>query len=351
MTTPSGPAPTPSTAWRENVPPGEEAALLALAERLRSLQRRRAAGRPPDRALHAKGQCGLEAEFSILPDLPGHARAGMFAAPASFRAWVRVSNGSGARQHDARGDVRGLAVKVVGVPGPKIIPGMERATTQDFLLIQSPATPFRDAAEFVWLVEAAERPGTLLPRALLRFGPRRALQILSRLAAGVSRKVSSVATSRYFSALPVQYGPYAVRYALEPRTPPDPAAPPGSTPDYLAEELAARLSRGPVEWDFRVQFFVDEARTPIEDASRDWSEADAPFLTVGRLTLPRQDPGSPRGRRVAAFVEGLSFDPWHAGVDFRPLGNMMRARNHAYRLSTAERGASPEPDGTERLDD
>jgi len=29
----------------------------------------------------------------------------------------------------------------------------------------------------------------------------------------------------------------------------------------------------------------------------------------------------------------------------------MRARNHAYRLSTIERGAAPEPDGSERFDD
>jgi hypothetical protein len=96
---------------------------------------------------------------------------------------------------------------------------------------------------------------------------------------------------------------------------------------------------------------VDEGRTPIEDGSRDWSEADAPFVSVARLSLPRQEPASPRGRRIAAFVEKLSFDPWHAGVDFRPLGNMMRARSHAYRLSTAERGASPEPNGSERPGD
>ena len=48
-------------------------------------------------------------------------------------------------------------------------------------------------------------------------------------------------------------------------------------------------------------------------------------------------------------MERLSFDPWHAGEDFRPLGNMMRARNVAYRLSTQERGAAAEPEGTELI--
>ena len=46
----------------------------------------------------------------------------------------------------------------------------------------------------------------------------------------------------------------------------------------------------------------------------------------------------------------MSFDPWHAPEDYRPLGNMMRARNPAYRLSTIERqAAAPEPNGTESL--
>jgi hypothetical protein len=104
-----------------------------------------------------------------------------------------------------------------------------------------------------------------------------------------------------------------------------------------------------VSYGLRVQFYVDAGRTPIEDASVEWRESDAPFLTVARLTLPQQDASSPRGRRVAALCDGLSFDPWHATEDFRPLGNMMRARNHAYRLSTQERGALPEPDGTEEI--
>jgi hypothetical protein len=134
---------------------------------------------------------------------------------------------------------------------------------------------------------------------------------------------------------------------LSPTLQPDPAAKPGRSPDHLAEELTARLKAGPVSWDFQVQFFVDEERTPIEDASKEWSEADAPFVTLARLTLPSQDPASPRGQRIAQLVDQLSFDPWHATEDFRPLGDMMRARAHAYRVSTIERHAAPEPDASE----
>jgi Catalase len=340
----------PGTDWKETIPDGEAAQLEAFAEELRALQKKRARGGPAARALHAKGQAGVEAEFEVLADLPEHARVGLFATPGKHRAYVRFSNGMGIRQSDRRPDVRGIAIKVLGVPGRKIIPGLEDATTQDFLLIGQAATPFRDAAEFVWFVRAAASPALFLPRILVRHGPIGGVRLLRRLLAGIATPVTSVATLRYYSALPIRFGAYAVHYALGPRASEEPGAKPGKTPGYLTEELAARLARGPVAYDFRVQFFVDDARTPIEDASREWKEADAPFVTVARLTLPRQDLGSARGRRIAEYVEKLAFDPWHAPADFHPLGNMMRARNHAYRLSTMERGAAPEPDGSESFD-
>lgn len=341
---------TATTGWKEIIPEGEAARLEVLAKQLNDLQRKRATNGKANRALHAKGLAGVEAEFTVLPDLPERARAGLFQRPGTYRAYVRFSNGAGQRRRDTTGDVRGLAIKVTGVEGKKIIPGLEGAKTQDFLLIQSPTTPFKDAEEFMWLVRAMTQPALLPLKAIFRFGPGKGLRMLKKLVAGVSRPVPSMATARYYSAVPVQLGREAIHYALEPNQRSEPGAGNGTSPDYLTEELAARLAKGPVSFDFRVQFFKDEATTPIEDASVEWTEEHAPFVTIGRLTIPAQDLRSPRGARVTELVERLSFDPWHATEDLRPLGNMMRARNAAYRLSVMERGAAPEPDGSERFD-
>ncbi|HVE87776.1 MAG TPA: hypothetical protein VND93_33190 [Myxococcales bacterium] len=334
-----------TTSWREIIADGEAARLEELARQLNAIQRRRASSGQAARGLHAKGLAGVHAELAVLPDLPDWARAGLFSTPATYRGYARFSNGSGLRQHDRKGDVRGLALKLLGVEGKKIIPGLEDARTQDFLLIQSASTPFKDAEEFIWFVRAAERPALLLPRVLARFGPRAGLRLIRRLVASASRPVPSMATAHYYSALAIKWGSTAVRYALAPHATSAPGAKTPDGRDALGEELAARLLQGPVVFDFRIQPFKDEATTPIEDASREWREEDSPFHTVARLTLPRQDLRSPSGARLAAYVESLSFDPWHAGEDFRPLGNMMRARNAAYRLSTQERGVAPEPDG------
>jgi hypothetical protein len=45
----------------------------------------------------------------------------------------------------------------------------------------------------------------------------------------------------------------------------------------------------------------------------------------------------------------MSFDPWHAVEELRPLGAMMRARAIAYRESVIERQAAPEPDEVVKL--
>lgn len=339
-----------ATDWKETVAEGEAERLESLAEELRALQRRRTRGGRPLRALHAKGQAGLEVELTVLGDLPDAARVGIFASPGRYRGYARFSNGSGAVQPDAKPDVRGVAIKLTGVPGLKLIPGLEQAPTQDFLLIRTPAAPFRSPDEFVALVRAAENPALLLPRLVRDLGLGRTLQLLPRLAKGLGAPIMSLATTRYFSALPIQWGKHAVHYAIEPHAVATATVRvSGPSPDFLGEELATRLRREPVSYDFRVQFYVDATRTPIEDASVEWREADAPFLTVARLVLPQQDPASPRGRRLAEFVERLSFDPWHAPEEFRPLGAMMRARKHAYRLSTQERGAAGEPDGSQRF--
>ena len=336
----------PATTWKENIAPDENERFERHAQTLRDLQRSAARGGKTHRALHAKGNCAVEATFTVLPNLPPHAAIGLFAQPATYRAYVRYSNGAGRVQEDAKPDVRGIAIKLLGVPGKKLIPGMEDAPTQDFLAIRSPSTPFRNADEFVGFVKAMQSPALPLPRVIGLLGFSRAFKVLGSLAKGLKEAMGSVATTRYYSALPIRFGDYAVRFSLVPRETASLTVPPAD----LGAELTTRLQKGAVEYDFCVQYFVDEQKTPIEDASQDWSESDAPYVTVGRLTIPQQDATSPRGRKVADFIETLSFDPWHALTEHRPLGNMMRARNHAYRVSTQERRAAKEPDGSERFE-
>ncbi len=344
-------AATPSTSWSETIGDGEAARFDALAAILRDLQRAQAAKTGKGRALHYKRHVAFLAEVETRDDAPAWAKQGIFAAAGKYAAYVRFSNGAGRSQRDKTPDVRGIALKIVGVPGKKLIPGMEDAATQDVLAILGDAVPFRTPEAFVGVVRAASgSPLLALPRLVGALGLGFA-SILKKAQAGISRPIDSLAKQTYFSALPIRWGEYAVKLSLAPLAAPEPSVPvDGAAPDRLGLDLAARAKAGALRFELRVQPFIDEARTPIEDPTRSWSEADSPWTTVATLTILEQDVESARGRRVTEYVERLSFDPWHAPVDFRPLGALMRARSAAYRESTIERGASPEPTGDETWD-
>jgi hypothetical protein len=336
----------PSTDWHEQIPADEEERFERHAETLRDIQRSQSAKKGPGRALHRKPHAGVEAELEVLGDLPPEVSTGLFAAPGTYRAYARFSNGRQMHGPDAAPDLRGLAVKVLGVEGRKIIPGLEDAQTQDFLAVNTAKTPFVNTDEFIRFVTSVDNQALALPRLISAFGLGRAFGLVREL--GSLRGPASVATLTFYSAVPVKWGDYAAKYAFFPDAADGGHRGRGSS--YLGDDLARRLADEPLRFQMKVQLYRDERRTPIENASVEWLEADAPWETVGRLTVPQQDLTSERGRKLGAFVEELSFDPWHALEAHRPLGDIMRGRNHAYRLSTMERKAAPEPDGSETFD-
>ncbi len=325
-------------AFGETIAGDEAERFRQFAEEIAALQRRRSEERGvPSRAVHVKQHVGAVGELVVTA--PEEARFGVFAEVGKrWPLYARFSNGSGMTAKDQRPDARGFALKLVGVPGTKLIEGLEDEVTQDFLFIDTPAIPMRTPDEFVAFVRAAkDGPGKLLPRLISSLGLGRALGIVWR--ALNTPAVASYATHAFNTAVPVAFGSTAAKMGLFPA--PDQLAPPVvDGPDFLGLDLVARLRRGPLTWSVRAQPFVDQKSTPIEDSSVVWS---GPWVELGTLTLPRQDPGSARGTEISELVDRLSFDPWHATEEHRPLGAIMRARRVAYAPSVLGRKAAPEP--------
>ncbi|WP_050799725.1 hypothetical protein [Streptomyces himastatinicus] len=129
-----------------------------------------------------------------------------------------------------------------------------------------------------------------------------------------------------------------MRYQLRPAPGGTPAPlPDSSDPDYLRHELTMRLATGDVCFELCVQRYADERRTPVEDGSVEWRESDAPVVPVALLTVPRQDLDTAAARSAARRIEQLAFNPWHTTEEFRPLGNLNRARKAAYEAAAAHR--------------
>ena len=76
---------------------------------------------------------------------------------------------------------------------------------------------------------------------------------------------------------------------------------------------------------------------PIEDPGVEWSESLSPFRRLATLRILAQDFDTPARM---ALAENLSFTPWHALAEHRPLGGINRARKLAYREISTFRHAS-----------
>jgi hypothetical protein len=286
-----------------------------------------------DRAFHARSTLALDdAELRFL-DLPDDLQAGFVRPGASYRAVVRFSNAAGAPRPDTEPDLRGVAVRV----------HVSADEVHDLLMTNYPVSHARDARQFVEFAKATA--GGRLSRALglvrlvRLFGVRETVRMLRNVLTARKRPVRSVVTETYWSRGAMRWGPeLAVRYLLRP-APDAPAGPrpPRGEPQYLANEARSRLLRGPVQLELCVQRYVDETSTPIEDTGVPWSERVSPPEPVAVLTLPQRDLSTVDALAQSRVIDATAFNPWNTTDEFRPLGNLNRARKAAYDASAAHR--------------
>ena len=315
-------------------PEAEREIFLALAEdmvRVQETNRQKAGAAHPNRTLHAKAVVGVTNATLQLDDaLPADFRAGPYQPGAALPAIVRLSNASGVPQSDAAPDMRGAALRL----------RMPEGGVHDLLMTNFPASHARDARQFVAFAVIASGPReTLQARLVETFGEAEAGRMAGTIGQGM-RSCPSFALESFWSRGAVLWGGAPVRFQLRPEPgAASPAAmdPPPDPAEALSTEFSERLCRGPVRFRFALQRFIDEDRTPIEDGSADWEHASPP-VEIATLTIPQQYLMDDDGRRQAAEVEALAFNPWNAPTAFRPLGNLNRARAVVYSSSAARWG-------------
>ena len=325
----------PSTQWQEKLAPDEDERYARYGQEFAAIQARKSKKYGNGRALHRKQLTAAKGTLEVLADLPDFAGHGLFAKPAKYETWVRLSNGGLDKASDRTPDIRGFALRVLGVQGDSAL-GNGPALSQDFALINQEVFGFSSADDFVQFVVAASQGGGKLIRHLfarygLLGGPARLVSMVKT----VGKSFGGFATETVFSAAPIACGPYAVRVRLVP-VPGNGPASADAKADWGAD-FSAKLREKKLQWDLQLQPFIDAERTPIEDASVNWP---SPYTTVARLTLPKQDTHSAQGQALAQQVEAAVFDPWQALAAHRPLGDVMRARKVVYFVSQQVRGAA-----------
>jgi hypothetical protein len=338
----------------------ENSIFAQIADQVRAVQvlnRDHAGWAHPQRGQHSKIHAGIcNAEFQVLPNVPEDFQAGFLQPGKTYPATVRLSNADGLNRPDDELDLRGIAVRL----------SFEDREPHDFVFVNAPVSHVRDAVEFMIVTTALARKGLLptLAGDILDFladiqdiagkledhgatdffeslknhlqSQFTALRMLTILGGQVIRSagIKSLVVQDYWARPPLKLGEIAVQLKLE-HTTRQKLQPESSGPGLLRDDLQKRLKKKPVVFQVKVQRFVDEETTPIEDTSTEWNEEDSPFVTVAKLVIPSQDLGTEEAKANDAQVDALKFSPWNNITDdfLRPLGSMNRARRLAYQAS------------------
>ncbi|MCE9598196.1 MAG: catalase [Spirochaetia bacterium] len=323
----------PSTEWREIIAPDEEKRFKGYVEQFKRIQEKKSKQYGTGRALHRKQLLALSGQLEILGNIPEYARHGLFAKAAKYNTWIRISNGGMDKKPDQEPDIRGFTIKVLGLSGSGAL-GKD-VKSQDFLLINREVFGLKSSEPFVNLVVAASNgPLSLLGYFIRTYGFFAGLKAIGEAKGSLSRRFTGFASETFYSSAPLSCGPYAMRVRIVPSSKPNVE----SSNDW-GKELSDRVKQNEISFDLQLQFFVDETTTPIEDASVNWEEANAPYVTVGKLTIPQQDTNSEAGKKLDAEIESVAFDPWNALIEHKPLGDVMRARKVVYFASQQGRGS------------
>lgn len=304
--------------------PDEDTHVQKLIELLKGKMKKDYAARKALRGAHPKQHGCVRAEFIVEQQLPEELCVGVFKEPRSYPAWIRFSNASANIQSDMEKDIRGVAIKLLGVGGEKLLEDEKHAQTQDFLLISNPVLPVGTVADFHKLVDAGVN-GHQVWFFLNPFDSHlRELKLFMQAA----KRHTNPLDIRYWSTTPYLFGTRAVKYSIRPTSSNLNQMPDKPSPDYLREVMQRQLSRTGASFDFMVQFQADEKQMPIEDASILWDEATVPFYKVATIIIKPQQFDS---ATQMDFGDNLSFTPWHSLPEHRPLGSINRARKEIYR--------------------
>jgi hypothetical protein len=306
--------------------------------------------RPVKRDAHPKAHGCVRAILKVDPALDAAYARGVFVPGREYQAWIRFSNALKMR-HDLVRDARGMAIKLLDVKGVNETPD---CTSQDFLLVTHPAFFVANAREYVDFPATVFRSDSTIAlylrvgRFFFGLSPRRfrwrgAWALLRSL-----RWTSSPLVLSYFSQAAFRFGDRGAKFCVRPHQ--RPGAWQALSALLLAiayqitvikftkrffvrwehmlhDALWRALRQRPASFDFCVQLREDEGRMPIDDPTVRWSERRARYHRVATIEIPSDQPDPRESMRMA---EHLTFSPWHALTDHRPLGSINEARKVVY---------------------
>lgn len=277
------------------------------------------------RQIHPKMNGCVKAAFIIEKELPDNLKIGLFKEESTFPAWIRFSNGDTHPKKDWEKDIRGFAIKIMNVPGDKLVESKPGGGNHDFILMNTKNFVSKKVKNFYKILKVVTTPTTAANSLSKLFTLLSSIPILAN--AGKAKiKIEHPFEINYFSTVPFRFGDEtrAVKYAAIPSEKNQLEFTDKKNPDFLRANMVATLAKRDIEYNFYIQFQEDAEKMPIEDPTIVW---DSPLIKVATIFIPKQVFDTPEQNE---FGDNLSFNSWHALPEHRPLGNFNRARKKIY---------------------
>lgn len=297
------------------------------------------------RGAHSKSYGVVKAEVEIFGDLPAVYAQGIYAKPGRHDALIRFSSAAGHLGTDAQlGPVLGFAIKIFDVPGTKLVEDEPDATTFDYVLKNSPIFIANTARHYLFIEQIGDRVGEYLARG--RTGFHELLtdfvtgkgtleeadwawdELFAFVKTATRTPVRNPLLTTFWTMGAARHGDYIAKIRVAPAA--DSAAHVihstldlHSAPEVFGPALADELKARAFDFDLQVQLCTDLKTMPVNELTVEWPEKLSPFVTVGRVHLPRQVISSPEN-----FEKGdaLAFNQWRVTDEHRPLGEIMQVR-------------------------
>jgi hypothetical protein len=297
------------------------------------------------RGAHAKSFGVVKAEVEILNDVPAEYAQGIYAKPGHHGALIRFSSTSGHLGTDAQlGAGLGLAIKIFDVDGRKLVDDEPDSDTFDLVLKNCPIFISNTAKHYLFIEDIVNNAQDYLMR-----GKAGLHELLADVLTGKGQlhrqewawdelfafvrlttqtPVRNPLLTTFWSMGAVRHGDYVAKIRVAPAAESatyaihrdlDLTSGPEVFYPTLVDELHARV----FDFDLQVQLCTDLTAMPVNDLTVEWPEKLSPFVTVGRVHIPRQDISGPEN-----FEKGdaLAFNQWRVTSAHHPLGEIMNVR-------------------------
>lgn len=273
----------------------------------------------------------IKGTINILDSIPDDYKQGIFSNIGEHPVYVRYSSDLSDGRPDWMSTI-GIGIKIFDIPGDKVVSD-DGANTAD-LLLQNVPFFFVDNAKDMCNFTRASLEGWGNDW-VAQYSP-----VTNELLNEMAKPIHSVFETQLWSVVPFKLGENNYcKYMLRPGTSTYAGDPNTTDPNFLAKDLAERMSLGNTTLDIYIQkrpsaaeygaAYIEE-HFPLDKATVTWDEKIAKPVKVATIMLPMQDI---KVEEQEIYGDWLAFNIGRVPTANQPVGSIAEARMSIYQTS------------------